>query len=73
MISQLTTVTCAEGGEDVTNGVIAPCVGRGGVKATKNKDSILKKISGSYNQNLIIAGVLVAGYLIWKNLKNKTI
>jgi hypothetical protein len=40
---------------------------------TKNRDSIskslFKKIAGSYNQNLIIAGLLVAGYFAYKKFK----
>jgi hypothetical protein len=40
---------------------------------TKNRDSIskslFKKIAGAYNQNLIIAGLLVAGYFAYKKYK----
>jgi hypothetical protein len=36
---------------------------------TKEKESILKKISGAYNQNLIIALALVAGYFAYKKFK----
>ena len=43
------------------------------VSPTKNRDSIskslFKKIAGSYNQNLIIAGLLVAGYFAYKKFK----
>ncbi len=36
---------------------------------TKGKESLFKKISGSYNKNLIIAVVLVAGYFAYKKFK----
>ena len=43
------------------------------VSPTKNRDSIskslFKKIAGAYNQNLIIAGLLVAGYFAYKKFK----
>jgi hypothetical protein len=36
---------------------------------TKNTDSVFKKIAGSYNKNLIIAGLLVVGYFAYKKFK----
>jgi hypothetical protein len=36
---------------------------------TKGKEDITKKILGAYNQNLIIAVVLVAGYFAYKKFK----
>jgi hypothetical protein len=36
---------------------------------TKGKEDITKKILGAYNQNLIIALVLVAGYFAYKKFK----
>lgn len=36
---------------------------------TKGKKDITKKILGAYNQNLIIAVVLVAGYFAYKKFK----
>ena len=36
---------------------------------TLGKESLLKKISGAYNQNLIIAVVLIAGYFAYKKFK----
>ena len=69
-------VLCNNGTYDITNGIAPPCYSAGGVKVqapTKNRDSIskslFKKIAGSYNQNLIIAGVLVAGYFAYKKYK----
>lgn len=69
-------VLCNDGTYGITNGAEAPCHSAGGVKGQapiKNRDSIskslFKKIAGSYNQNLIIAGVLVAGYFAYKKFK----
>ena len=36
---------------------------------TKKQESILSKISGNYGKNLLIAGVLVAGYFAYKKFK----
>jgi hypothetical protein len=36
---------------------------------TKSGDSIFKKLAGAYNKNLIVAGVLVAGYFAYKKFK----
>ena len=36
---------------------------------TKGKEDITKKLLGAYNQNLIIAVVLVAGYFAYKKFK----
>jgi len=39
------------------------------VPPTKSGDAFFPKLAGSYNQNLIIAGVLVAGYFAYKKFK----
>jgi hypothetical protein len=67
-------VLCNNGTYDITNGAVAPCDGAGGVKSnsnlpTKGKEDITKKLLGAYNQNLIIAVVLVAGYFAYKKFK----
>jgi len=62
-------VECNDGNYDKTNGAVAPCLNRGGVKPTKGKEDITKKILGAYNQNLIIAVVLLAGYFAYKKFK----
>jgi hypothetical protein len=65
--------TCMNNGgraENQTNVGIAIPIGQA---PTKNRDSIskslFKKIAGAYNQNLIIAGLLVAGYFAYKKFK----
>jgi hypothetical protein len=69
-------VLCNNGTYDITNGAVAPCVNAGGVKDSANApaktqsiDSKIQKITGAYNQNLIIAVVLVAGYFAYKKFK----
>jgi hypothetical protein len=67
-------VLCNDGTYDITNGAVAPCNSSGGVKGnlnlpTKGKENITKKLLGAYNQNLIIAVVLVAGYFAYKKYK----
>ena len=43
---------------------------KGGIYVpTKGKEDITKKLLGAYNQNLIIAVVLVAGYFAYKKFK----
>ena len=43
---------------------------KGGIYVpTKRKEDITKKLLGAYNQNLIIAVVLVAGYFAYKKFK----
>jgi hypothetical protein len=36
---------------------------------TKSGSSVFRKLAGAYNKNLIIAGVLVAGYFAYKKFK----
>jgi hypothetical protein len=70
-------VACKDGTFDIGNGAVAPCVNKGGQKnnanlpppKAKSGDYIFKKIAGAYNQNLIIAVVLVAGYFAYKKFK----
>ena len=72
-------VLCNNGTYDITNGAVAPCDSAGGVKnqqvvnapalPTKSIDSKIQKITGAYNQNLIIAVVLIAGYFAYKKFK----
>ena len=67
-------VLCNDGTYDKTNGAVAPCDSSGGVKGnsnlpTKGKEDISKKLLGAYNQNLIIAVVLVGGYFAYKKYK----
>jgi hypothetical protein len=73
-IDMRNSVECNDGTFSITNGAIAPCVNSGGVKnyvnlPTKGKEDITKKILGAYNQNLIIAVVLLAGYFAYKKFK----
>jgi hypothetical protein len=67
-------VACKDGTFDIGNGVVAPCVNKGGQKdnsqvPTKSGDSIFKKLAGAYNKNLIVAVVLIAGYFAYKKFK----
>ena len=67
-------VLCNDGTYDITNGAVAPCNSSGGVKSNSNlpkkgKEDITKKLLGAYNQNLIIAVVLVGGYFAYKKFK----
>ena len=67
-------VACKDGTFDIGNGKNAPCVNKGGQKdnsqvPTKTGVSIFKKLAGAYNKNLIVAGVLVAGYFAYKKFK----
>ena len=67
-------VLCNNGTYDITNGAVAPCDSAGGVKSNSNlpkkgKEDITKKLLGAYNQNLIIAVVLIAGYFAYKKFK----
>ena len=50
--------------------VKAESLDKGGMYVpTKGKEDITKKILGAYNQNLIIAVVLLAGYFAYKKFK----
>ena len=55
--------------ENQTNVVRAIPIGQAPTPPTKSRDSIFKKLAGAYNENLIVAVVLVAGYFAYKKYK----
>ena len=61
--------TCMNNGGRAENQPKAIPIGSAPALPTKTEVSIYKKLAGAYNQNLIIAGVLVAGYFAYKKFK----
>jgi hypothetical protein len=61
-----TTKTCINNGGRAENQttINSPALG-----SKSSSDSIIQKLAGAYNQNLIIAVVLVAGYFAYKKFK----
>jgi hypothetical protein len=61
-------VTCKDGTKDVSNGIVAPCLSRGGISIS-TKDAYLKTTKEPIYYIAITTGALVVGYLIWKKFK----